>query len=386
MSSQIAGMRTFESAVAGRLHRFEEERASLPRLRESVERLRRDIRAVDRNADPTAFFTAQEALREAERTLQRIESGQDEIDFLLSAAPFIREYHEQPVITPCDGATPCGAGGTAGGSGSAGGGLDSVVEIQGSSNRLEIYRRYLAEVERDPTVVAITKTRTKESFECETCEEALLFVACESRMVCPKCGVTFAHMQGDETNLSYDQQCELNPASTFAYKRINHFVEWLTSLQARENTEIPKEVLDAVREEFKKARVTVRGDIRPQRVREYLKKLKLNKWYEHCHAICALLNGVPPPHLSPALEHTLRQMFIAIQAPFEKHCPPTRKNFLSYSYTLHKFCELLGEDQLLRYFPLLKSSEKLYIQDSIWKKICEELGWQFIKSSNLRSL
>lgn len=43
-------------------------------------------------------------------------------------------------------------------------------------------------------------------------------------------------------------------------------------------------------------------------------------------------------------------------------------------------CELLGEDALLRYFPLLKSSEKLYAQDQIWKKICKELRWEFIPS------
>ena len=43
-------------------------------------------------------------------------------------------------------------------------------------------------------------------------------------------------------------------------------------------------------------------------------------------------------------------------------------------------CELLGEDALLRYFPLLKSSEKLYAQDQIWKKICKELRWEFIAS------
>jgi hypothetical protein len=38
------------------------------------------------------------------------------------------------------------------------------------------------------------------------------------------------------------------------------------------------------------------------------------------------------------------------------------------------------QDGLLPYFPLLKSSEKLYAQDQIWKNICRELQWQFIPS------
>ena len=78
------------------------------------------------------------------------------------------------------------------------------------------------------------------------------------------------------------------------------------------------------------------------------------------------------------LEERLRIMFKDIQAPFKKHCPPERKNFLSYSYVLYKFCELLGEDEYLQYFPLLKSKEKLYNQDVLFKKICEELRWEFI--------
>ena len=56
------------------------------------------------------------------------------------------------------------------------------------------------------------------------------------------------------------------------------------------------------------------------------------------------------------------------------------KNFLSYSYVLHKFCELLEFDNLLEYFPLLKSREKLHQQDLIWEKICKDLNWEFIPS------
>lgn len=51
--------------------------------------------------------------------------------------------------------------------------------------------------------------------------------------------------------------------------------------------------------------------------------------YEHTNAICNLLNGVPPPKLSPELEERLKAMFTEIQEPFERHCPPNRKNFLS---------------------------------------------------------
>ena len=73
-------------------------------------------------------------------------------------------------------------------------------------------------------------------------------------------------------------------------------------------------------------------------------------------------------------------MFKDIQIPFETHRPPKRINFLSYSYVLHKFCELQMLDQYLKYFPLLKSREKLRIQDKIWKKICKDLRWKYYPS------
>ena len=42
--------------------------------------------------------------------------------------------------------------------------------------------------------------------------------------------------------------------------------------------------------------------------------------------------------------------------------------------TITNFDEL---DDLLQYFPLLKSRDKLKEQDSIWKYICKDLEWQY---------
>lgn len=89
-------------------------------------------------------------------------------------------------------------------------------------------------------------------------------------------------------------------------------------------------MVEAVKAEFKKTRATTRAEIKPTKVREFLKKLKLNKYYEHTNAICNILNGVPAPKLPAALEEKLKAMFAEIQQPFERNCPPHRKNFLSY--------------------------------------------------------
>lgn len=169
-------------------------------------------------------------------------------------------------------------------------------------------------------------------------------------------------------------------ASYFAYKRINHLNEWLNQVQGKETTEIPADVYDSILLEIKKQKLKNMAVITKKNVKDILKKLKINKYYEHIPHIINRLNGMPTPQLPAELEERIRQMFCQIQLPFLKHAPPTRKNFLSYSYCLNKMMQLLEKDQYLEYFPLLKSREKLHQQDVIWQKICGELGWDFIPS------
>jgi hypothetical protein len=166
----------------------------------------------------------------------------------------------------------------------------------------------------------------------------------------------------------------------FAYKRINHFNEWLNQVQGKETTEIPEEVYDLILLEIKKQKLTNMAMLSKKLVKEILKKLRINKFYEHIPHIINRLNGIPSPHLSPELEDKLRHMFCQIQVPFFKHAPSFRKNFLSYSFCLNKMMQLLEKDQYLDSFPLLKSREKLHQQDMIWQKICAEIGWDFIPS------
>ena len=122
------------------------------------------------------------------------------------------------------------------------------------------------------------------------------------------------------------------------------------------------------------------AEITPKKIKEILKRLKSNKYYEHVPHIINKLNGIPIPHFESDLEEKLRTLFKMIQPSFLRHAPANRKNFLSYSYVLNKFLQLLGKDEYLISFPLLKSRDKLYLQDQIFKKICEDLQWQFIPS------
>tara|TARA_B100001057_G_scaffold500417_2_gene615361 strand:- start:1789 stop:2763 length:975 start_codon:yes stop_codon:yes gene_type:complete len=213
--------------------------------------------------------------------------------------------------------------------------------------------------------------------KCKLCKQTMVYSLIDSELICNHCGYTEEIIINSERVSYKDPPRE---ASYFAYKRMNHFNEWLAQFQAKETTEIPDKVYKGVYEEINK---NINIDIKKithKRMREILKNLEFNKYYEHIPHLINVLNGKKAPKLSNNEEEQLRNLFKEIQLPFSNNCPEDRKNFLSYSYVLHKFCELLEYDYLLLHFPLLKSREKLLQQDKIWKLICKDLNWQYIPS------
>jgi ribosomal protein L37AE/L43A len=212
---------------------------------------------------------------------------------------------------------------------------------------------------------------------CSKCNNKININYIEGISICIHCGEQY-NILIDSDKPNYKEPTY--ESNYFAYKRINHFNEWLSQFQAKESTDISSEIIEKILLELKKERILNVANITNNKIREILKKLKLNKFYEHIPYIINKINGKPPPTITKEMEEKLRFMFKEIQTPFEKHCPKNRKNFLSYSYVIHKFIQLLDMDEYLIHFPLLKSREKLYQQDKIWKNICKELNWEFINS------
>jgi hypothetical protein len=245
--------------------------------------------------------------------------------------------------------------------------------------RKDIYNEYLYKVEGQTDAMPMTSARRKTIEErCTACDSTHVVHFTEtSDLVCEDCGTIVDTIISQELTYREEQE-STSKIVNYSYKRENHFQEWLSQFQAQEMTTIPDDVIDLLKDELKKQKIQKRSEITHAKVRGLLKKNRLNKYYEHVPFICNLLNGIKAPKMPQVLEERLRMMFRDIQGPFDKHCPAERKNFLSYSYVLYKFVELLEEDEYLKYFPLLKSKEKLFMQDQIWRKICATLNWEFI--------
>ena len=243
-----------------------------------------------------------------------------------------------------------------------------------SKDRASLLEKYSASVM--PNYVKSVKMENKD--KCNCCNSTNRNVMLNDGLIfCNDCH-TVEYIIVDHDKPSYK---EAPPDVVyFSYKRINHFNEWISQIQGKETTDIPDEVYDNILLEIKKQKISNMADLTRTKVKEILKKLKINKYYEHVPHIINKLNGLPSPHFDPELEEKLRSMFKQIQPLFLKHSPTLRKNFLSYSYIIIKFLQLLGKDEYIPYLSLLKSREKLHQQEIVWKKICAELNWEFYRS------
>jgi predicted nucleic acid-binding Zn-ribbon protein len=252
--------------------------------------------------------------------------------------------------------------------------LESQTDEKGLSRDI-LLEKYLLKI--NPEYVKKSNDLDDMSGECVECGTDMMFSQNEAMLYCPECGMTeFILIDSDRPSYK-DPPRE---SSYYAYKRINHFNELLAQFQAKGSTEIPQEIFDMITVELKKQRITDMKNLKYRQMREVLRKLKLNRQYDHIPYIISRLNGSIAPVMNRETEEKLRHMFKEIQPSFQKHCPKNRRNFLSYSYVLYKFCELLELDEFLASFPLLKNRDKLYQQSKVWQSICAEMGWEFIKS------
>jgi len=244
---------------------------------------------------------------------------------------------------------------------------NSVTENKNNN----IFQKYLSNI--DESFIDINSFVVSTDV-CQGCHKGeLIPMDDEGVLICNNCSQNFQYLIENEKPSYKEPPKEV---CFYAYKKINHFKEILAQFQGKETTQIPQEVIENLKQQIKKERIDLKK-ITYYETKALLKKLGYNKYYEHINFIKDKL-GIKPPIISQELEETLCNFFIEIQYPYAKHCPDYRVNFLHYYYVLYQLFELLGEKQYLPEIPMLKDREKLIEQDSIWKKICEELDWEFI--------
>jgi hypothetical protein len=395
MTKQSQKPTTLEAYHKQKLMGFKEKKDEVTTLRTRLETLKKTREGLTQLSDEWRQLT--DEIDHLRKEITATDHDESRIDYFLSVGPMIFDYYdaqesvatgtnvnssvtrmpsnsvlsyfsvaEPPkVVKPVKGPTKTKASD-----------LDSTDGL----NRDKMLEKYLAVVDPMSIKSGVLPGSGMEPGwgTCPACEVEMTFYQNEAKLGCPECGHEEFILVDSEKPSYKDPPREI---TYFAYKKINHFNEWLAQFQAKENTDIPQDVIDAVLGEIKKERIRDPKRVKKEKIHQILQKLKLSKMYDHVQQIKnRIQQQMTTLVLSRENEERLQFMFKEIQPAFIKYCPKGRSNFLSYPYVLSKLCQLLEMDEFLPCFQLLKSREKLYQQDQVWEKICTEMGWQFIKS------
>ncbi len=220
-------------------------------------------------------------------------------------------------------------------------------------------------------------SQLKNREKCPICESRMDIEGQRAVFICRHCGNTEPFLEATVGAVGHGEEFDF---SSFSYQRLSHFNDRLMHAQSKEKLVVPGYVVDKVMDVLEKQGLRKSEDITLEHTRTALRSLRLRNFYRHNTQVWTKVTGRKPLRFSPKQEEELRLMFKAIQAPFEKHRPAHRSNFLSYSFVLNKSSELLGYLEFLVCFPLLKGPDKLKAQDLTWREICGDLEWKFIPS------
>ena len=187
--------------------------------------------------------------------------------------------------------------------------------------------------------------------------------------MCEECGVFYETQEFIVTDLS-----NFKIKHRRIYKRLDHFKEVLSQFQGKEGKDIPRTVIERLRESIKNDSPTI------LEVKQNLRKLKLNKYVENVFYIHHVLSGTPLPYIKREIEDKMIRLFKQLERVFglvRSRVPFARTSFLNYYYVLFKLLDYLQQPELLHRVPLLKTHVRVKQHDALWRHICEELDWPF---------
>lgn len=218
---------------------------------------------------------------------------------------------------------------------------------------------------------------------CKSCSNEMILIQSEGYFICQNCSEAEYVIIESEVPSHKDS---MNEKPKYPYNPINHLIEKLNQYQAKQTTVIKPKIYEIIKIELKKRMIEI-DDVTPELIQDILKKYRKNMYYEHHYLIFSHITNTPPPSITRDEEDDIKKMFKMTEKPFKLFKPDSRDNYLNYSYVLNKLFLIKAETdnnpKMLinaKYFKLLKSRDKLKMQDAIWKKICSYNQWPFHSS------
>ena len=198
---------------------FQEQRRQIPELQEKVKMLKDKIGNLNARFQVREKKDTEVLVREIENEIEIRQSMSRENEYEQTIAPYLNAYNQRVEIS--ENMTDQPRNITAPGAGKKRETIDTYVQQYDAtaSRQTTIVNEYLMQISDEAPKLAL---HTRD--DCPLCGETLMLVNTKSIMTCPKCGYAVTYLDATMSSMSYSDDVEF---SSFSYKRINHFNEWL---------------------------------------------------------------------------------------------------------------------------------------------------------------
>ena len=229
--------------------------SSLPEKKKFLAQLNRKKNG-SRTKYSTEYHELCKRINDLELEIYDIENKSHQIDYLLKAAPHFLEYANSgkdiprysetvqnispnikiPKTPPSDRSEL----------------INGFFVTKDGTNRGKICQEYVKECIGDGYSLSTksNELEVNQELTCRNCGIEKLTNPRESYASCPCCGEVTRYQDTQNNKGEYSEEVEV--LSPFAYKRINHFKEWISTLIAREGSGPPQEIIDELLRELKK--------------------------------------------------------------------------------------------------------------------------------------
>ena len=262
---------------------IEKEKKQIPKLKRQLKQFEKEYQKLQKKPKKTLtdaqfekMFSLEDKIKTLKQNLENLENNTIRNNYYTEAGGILFDYY-QNIQNVADNKKNKKSTSDKGilsffGSKNENSSKTPKIKVNKSIKRADIREDYLRVVDPDCAEQHIVE---KNYTICKTCNMEMTIVQTDGMMVCQNCGIA------EKVLIESDRPSYKEPPreiSYFAYKRINHFTEWLNQSQAKETTIIPEIIFDKIREELKKERISKSSKITAKKIKTYLKKLRYSKY------------------------------------------------------------------------------------------------------------
>ena len=205
---------------------------------------------------------------------------------------------------------------------------------------------------------------------------------------CQSCGLVYGENLSnivDQTNMNYiDFIQNYDLTKTFlksqGYERQNYYREKIDNLEASKFIKIPVDVVENIRIEMTKQRIT-NEKLTIDNIKQILKKINKPKFYKHKYYVYKEITGKSLIKIDDYTKYELEIKFLEYEKAFKELITREKGNSLCYNYVMYKLLEIIQKSEYKKFFELPKNQSRIIEYDNIWKKVCDYTKWEFRRTN-----